>query len=239
MKKRILSAIFAALMALSLTACGGTPQADSGAAPEQTPAAPKVPMQTQEQDSYVSLEIKESGYSMTSGGYLYYAVELHNPNEEYAIQYPTIRVTARDADGVLLGTTDQVLSLIYPQQDFWYCGQAFDVEQEPETVEIEFIEPDDYNIVRPAKLEQPDFIPLVAENTAVRGDKVVGEIKNENDYDISSIIVCAILRDENGNMVGGQSTFVNKLPASESVPFDMSLYSDFQGYTCEIYANIW
>ena len=60
-------------------------------------------MSISDEEPFLPLEVKESGFVM-HGDYLYCAVILYNPNENYCVEFPTFRITARDADGLLLGT---------------------------------------------------------------------------------------------------------------------------------------
>lgn len=47
------------------------------------------------------LEIKDSGWYVTSGNYLYYYVTLYNPNEDIAVEFLGYRVTVRDENNAL------------------------------------------------------------------------------------------------------------------------------------------
>lgn len=240
MKKKVF-AIFTALALLSLSACGGTDQGNTdtnvGSSSEALSSVEDV-ANPEEENQFVELEIKESGYSTTSG-FLFYSVDLYNPNPDLAVEFPTIRVTARDSEGILLGTEDQTLSIIYPEQDFWYCGQAFEVAEAPATVEFEVVPPDDYNIVNVSTLEHPEYVPLTVENVAQRGDRFVGEVRNDNDYDIDTCGVFVIFRDDSGKLLGGEFTFIDSVSASGTAPFDMGVYADFVTPNFEVYANIW
>ena len=184
------------------------------------------------------MEVKEFGYSV-NGNYLYYSAILHNPNTDKAIKYPKFRVVARDAEGILLGSKDQTISVIYPGQDFVYASQAFEAEEKPTTVNIEVVEPDEHNITSVSALEHEKYEPLVAVNTAFRTDRVVGEIQNNNDYDIDTGVVSVVFRDAEGNLIGGTSTFVDSLKANTTTPFDTAIYFDFATENFEVYANIW
>lgn len=194
------------------------------------------PTEDSEKEDFLPLEVKEYGYTM-HGKYLYCAVALHNPNTSYCVKYPAFRVTARDSEGILLGSHDQTLSMIYPQQDFYYVNMMFEAEEEPASLEVKAITPSDYNIVD--AIDFPEYKPLTAINTVVRGNRVMGEIKNDNDYEIKKAIVTVIFRDEGGNMISGHFTFIDHLPAGESTPFDMSVYEEFITPSFEIYANVW
>lgn len=239
MKKRMLTSIFSCLMALSLTACNSNTPNDTEYSDTSANDAGNISVSEDTNSKFISLNIAESGYTMIEGGFLYCSVKVHNPNTDLAILYPTIRITARDASGALLGTQDQTLSTIYPQQDFWYSGQLLQVDEAPSSVEFTIVQPDDYNIVSASTLEQPTFTPLLVESVAMHSERLVGEVVNKNDFDLDMIVVAAVFRNEDGDIIGGESTFVDKLPSSGSVPFDMPIHSEFANCNYEVYANSW
>ncbi len=186
---------------------------------------------------FKDIEIIDSGWYLYSKEWLYCYVVLHNPNENLAVEFPSVRVTARDESGVLLGTEDLVLSIIYPEQDFVYGTQAFSVDEIPSTVEFEMLTPDDYNITNINKLD--DFKPLEVINVGTRSDKIVGEVKNPNDYNIDSAIVVAVCKDSNKNVVGIEFDFINDVKADSTTPFSINIKLDKSTDTIECYANQW
>lgn len=183
------------------------------------------------------LEIKDSQWFVKDGKWLYYYVTLHNPNEDIAIDLPSFRITARDANGVLLGTEDQTLSIIYPGQDFTHGVQAFSVDEVPEIVEFEVLEPEEYNLKKASVLDE--YIPLEVVNAGARSDKVMGEISNPNSYDIDSAIVVAICKNKAGEIIDINTTFVDDVKAGTNTPFSMSSYVDDEIDSIECYANQW
>ena len=239
MKKRILASIFSCLVALSLTACNSNTPNDTEYSDTSANDAGNISVSENTNSKFIPLDIAESGYTMIEGGFLYCSVNVHNPNTDLAILYPTVRITARDASGALLGTQDQTLSTIYPQQDFWYSGQLLQVDEAPSSVEFTIVQPDDYNIVSASTLEQSTFTPLSVESTAMHSERLVGEVVNKNNFDLDMIVVAVVFRNEDGDIIGGESTFVDKLPSSGSVPFDMPIHSEFANCNYEVYANSW
>lgn len=183
------------------------------------------------------LEIKDSGWTLVNNEWLYYYVSLYNPNEETVINYPSFRVTARDEDGVLLGTHDQVLSVIYPQQEFVFGSQAFKVDDKPEIVKFEALEPADYGLKTIDTVEP--FEPFEVINTGIRSDKIVGEIVNPNETDFSSVVLVAVCKDAEGNIISIQNTYANELKAGSTVPFEIRVRTDSEIADFEVYANQW
>lgn len=203
--------------------------------PSVTPIS--EPTATHTPELFRPLEVKEYGYSVNNG-YLYYSVCIYNPNESYYVTLPTFRITARDADNILLGTKDKTLFSIYPQEEVWYAFYGFEVDEPPAKVTIEALTPKDYYIKEVSSVQQPQYIPLTVINYTKRGEKIVGEIKNDNDYEISQAILTVVFRDKDGKLLGGDSTFLESIPANGTVPFEKSAYLAFSD-TFELYAGRW
>lgn len=185
-----------------------------------------------------NFEVVEFGYDMYDE-WLYYSVILRS-NSDNVIQYPSYRVTARNNAGTILGTEEQTLSMIYPHQEFAVAFMATSLSEPPASVEIEVIEPDEWNVVKPSSLEHPEFIPLQTVNVSKIDTRITGEIYNPNSYAIETAIVSVLFRDENGKLLAGESTYVDSVGAGKSVPFDFEWYSSdtiTENYT--VYANTW
>jgi hypothetical protein len=226
---------------LLIASLGGGDKDTSTTTPSSTPSSEESKETTSPKtvsDEFKPLEIKDSGY-IVSNGYLFYAVIMHNPNEKFAVEFPTYRITARDDSDQVIGTEDQVLSFIYPQQDFAFGSLGFQLDQQPTKVDFMALEPRDYNITAVEMLEHPIFIPLEVVGANKRGDSILGEISNPNSYDIDSAVVTAIFRDANGKIIGGESTFIDKLPAGGKTPFELRAYSTWITDNYAVYANIW
>ena len=187
--------------------------------------------------NFKNLEIADSGWCLKNGEWVYYYVTLHNPNEDIVVELPTFRITARDADGILLGTEDQTISVVYPGQDFVFGSQAFSVEEMPATVEFEVLEPADYNLSHISAKEE--FKPLTVENGALKSEKLLGEISNPNGYDIDTAVLVVLCRNAAGELVGVENTYVDNVKAGGLTPFSTSLYLNVPVDTVEFYANSW
>lgn len=191
-------------------------------------------------NEFKDLVVEESGYFLVQGyfgTYLYYGFYLYNPNESKIVQFPTVRITARDADGALLGTEDQVMNVIYPLERYAHGFQAFKVDEVPASVSFEVETPKEWNI-KSVSTEKP-YSPLVVVNYMKRNDKIVGEINNPNDYAIDLVAVTAIFRDSDGNLVCGDTTFVDDVAAGTTTPFEMSISSYFSAFDFEMDAKPW
>lgn len=185
-----------------------------------------------------NFEVVEFGYDMYDE-WLYYSVILRS-NSDKVIQYPSYRVTARNNAGTILGTEEQTLSMLYPHQEFAVAFMATSLSETPATVEIEVIEPDEWNVVNPSSLEHPEFVPLQTANVSRIDTKITGEIYNPNSYAIETAIVSVLFRDENGKLLAGETTYVDSVGAGKSVPFEFEWYnSDVITDNFTVYANTW
>ena len=183
--------------------------------------------------------VKEVGYEVAHG-FLHYAVILHNNSEDTLIEYPEIRITARDAEGDILGVETMVFGALYPQQDLIYGSLGCEVNEVPTSVEITFIDPEYYNM---SNVDADSYMPLVVQNTKIKDDgyssSLVGEVYNPYSYDLSSAAVTVIYRDEDGKLLAGETGYCDFIPAGESAPFEMYISDDLMGATYEVYAMPW
>lgn len=193
-------------------------------------------VENQNSEKVQQLEIKNSGWTVVDDEWLYYYVDLYNPNDDSSIEFPSFRITAKDASGTILGTDDQTCSIIYPKQDFIYGSQAFRVDNIPDTVEFSVLPFEDYNV---KKSTTDEYKQLEAVNIAVRSDKIAGEIKNDNKDAFDDAVVVMILKDNSGNVVGIDNTYVEKVAGNSTTPFDIDIPEDVNYASFEIYVNQW
>lgn len=182
------------------------------------------------------LDVKEFGWFI-SGEYLECIITITNKNSKYAIEYPTYRITAYDESGKILGTEEQVLSLIYPKQDFTSYSLCFELSKKPAKIAVSLLKPDDDNITSTSMLDYPSHKQMVGKNISVNKDSVTGEIYNPNNYDVDSAMVVIVFRDANGTIVFGWNEYIDQIPASGSVPFESDIYTDDRlPSNCEVLA---
>ncbi len=214
--------------------------------PTVTPTPTATPTPTPTPVVLMDLELVSSGYSIEvreDYSLVYYAVEMHNPNMEHAVEFPTIELVARSESGAILGTEDQVLSAIAAGDTYKY-GNSFMVEGDiPAVVEISLASPDDYDFIRQDRSEFIYVSSLVVSNTSeVESDykkTYTGEVTNNSEYDYSSIAVTVIFKRGN-EIVGGGTGYVDKVKAGKTKAFEVSSYSKSLEYdSFEIFALPW
>lgn len=187
-------------------------------------------------------EIKSFSYTVEDG-YLFYAACFYNPNEDYYIQLPKCRVTARDENGGVLGTKEIGLMGIYPKMETWDGGLLFSVEKEPATVDFEVIEPEDYYYREKSLSKFPDYKEMKVINTNIvedgLGKKLIGEVQNDNDFSVDCAALTIVFLDGSGNPIAAERTFVDDIPANSTAPFEKSFYIDFITDNYVVYADLW
>ena len=190
------------------------------------------------------IELVESGYSLDSNdGYVsvYYAVKIHNPNEEYAVEFPKIQITAKSEDGKILKTEEQVLNSISANDTIIYGNRVSYEGEEANSVEISVSNgKDDYmhqsgsGVIRQEQLA----ISNVSENNGEYEKTYTGEVTNNSTEDLSTVAVIVIYK--NGDeMIGGDAAYIDDLSSGSTKPFEISEYSNLEYESFEIYALQW
>lgn len=192
------------------------------------------------QEKTEMVTVKECGYAM-SGKYYYYSFIAHNNMKDKAVMYPEFRITIRNKNGELVSTQTQTLNVLYPDQDIAYAFLGEKIDEKPASIEVSFIEPvsSDWHIVKPSQLDHAEYTPMEAKNVKVKGKKAIGEIYNPNKYGMSTIAITIIFRGKDGNVLGGETTFVSNIQAGETIPFQMSIDSKLIQKDYEVFVQPW
>ena len=198
-----------------------------------------------ETPSYENLQLNKSGYTVFSTGeynYVYYAVEIFNPNADIAVEFPTIEKTEKNDSGTILGTETQVLMGIAAGDSLLY-GNSFAIEGEPPTtLEIALAIPDDYNFVSQEGSEIIYSADLVVRNVSELGGdnkRYTGEVTNNSKVDLSNVCMCVVYKN-GGEAVGGDIAFIENLNSGATKAFEIPTYNGFTGYdSYEIVALQW
>ena len=185
-------------------------------------------------------EILESGYYLTDAGFVRYAVCWENPNEGYAIEYPELTITCRDADGVITFAYTETMSELLPGEVQYFSGITVGGEG---TVTVEFgvSQVDDNDFEATDEVAEEYF--TISNTSAIDNDYKVlftGEITTNVELeDFDEARLSLVLRDEDGNIVYGDFDFVDVTAEGGTVAFEIEAY-DLPDYaTYEIYAIPW
>ena len=241
--KNLFYGIIALIALTTLVACGGSAVADEVTEPIQEAAylleeesglefiyITTQPMRATQQPSDESDEIAliQSGWVVApsrDGYWVYYGFILQNPRNDFAMRTPRIRITARSADGSVLGTRDRTLGAMHPNQSF-ADGGFISTDERPEIVEFEILPARDRDWVNPTSLRLPEYLPLYTENVSVSRNRVLGDIINNSAHSLDrGATVTVVFRDANGYMLAASSTTVRDVAANGSTPFNLLIWS--------------
>lgn len=190
------------------------------------------------------VELINSGYTATQEDNhvtISYAVEIKNPNENYAVQTATIYITSKDKDGKILSSDQVYLNSIAANDTITYGGFAIYEGELPTSVEFSVDNDDEgYNYVFQEGSEiiySNDLsISNVSENIGTYDNTYTGEITNNSKVDLSSVLVSVIYKKD-GALVGGCNSYVGNLDAGETKAFEIYAYSSVEDYdSYEIHA---
>lgn len=189
------------------------------------------------------IELMDSGYTVeTSRSYVVinYAVKIKNPNKEYAVEFPTIRITARSADGTILSTDEQVLSFMDADETILYAGRELYEGNKPNSVDISVSNPDyGFEHKDEKKASQAQFsISNVSVNKGSNDRAFTGEITNNSSEDLRSAAVIVIFK-RGGKMIGGATDYADNLTSGATVPFEVSDSSSIEYDSYEVYGLPW
>lgn len=191
------------------------------------------------------LSIVEQGWSVSSEGYVMYALALRNESASATIMYPGINVVGRAEDGSVLFSDEQRLMAIGPGETVYFGSQAGN-GMAPATVEFDVIEPQAYQIAGEESAPSVDFaISNTGETVDSLGNlNFTGELTAHGTPQgqlagTSQAAVSVVLRDSAGAIIYGASTFVSLPADGEATAFQIPAYGapDYASY--EIHAQIW
>lgn len=192
------------------------------------------------------ISIGEFGY-MLSNGYVHYALRLDNPNENFAARFASIVITGKAEDGSIAFTDEWTVTGVPAKSQTYWASQAGsgNVDESVSiTVKVKVSE-DDWLASEP--VDQMYSIENISTKTGTFDDLMVtGEITllNEDEvvgHDPFSPMLVAVLRDEDGEMLGGFSTFIfSDLTLDDPTAFEIDLRAnDLDFADVEVYANPW
>jgi hypothetical protein len=176
----------------------------------------------------VPFRVVESTYAVSNkfgDVFVKWAAVIENPNLELYGVFPAVTITARDESGAVIGTDDLVLGELPPGLKISCSGQL-SATAVPATVEIKPSKVE----WKPTKTRADDYRVFGIEKSRMTSSgkdifQVTGDVTNPYDKEIDSLRVVILLRDSEGKLIGGDTTYVDALPASGSRPFEVKYIS--------------
>ena len=174
------------------------------------------------------VQLVDSGYTVITNGYdnskyINYAVQIANPNKNYAIIFPIIHVTVKGTDGSILSAYDQTLGFVSAGESYYYAGMTASYQGDmPGSVEITADNGnDDYAAQDGSGYVLSSDLPI--SNTSDTSDATTGEIMNNSKTDISMAAVIVIYK-MGDKLVGGDTTYINNLNSGSKSAFQISKF---------------
>ena len=187
------------------------------------------------------LVISESGWSVTSGGYVRYAVALKNESETETVITPTYMVVGRDESGNVVFSKKRVVSPINPGETFFDAGQAGDGNV-PVSIDFTPVAPDDYRLSQTKTASSFSVLNLSEKKGNLGETSFVGELRTDkagNGLFSEQVMVTVHLRDAEGKLVAGYSSSVPAPAEGETMSFSVKKFDDIQYASAEAYAEPW
>lgn len=184
------------------------------------------------QNKVIPPTVLDYGYVVLDGFdsyYVEYAYGIKNENS-VDIEYPTVKITARDKNGAILASEEDVRGYISAGDTIYHASQI-SCESMPESIEIVGVSPDDYNII--SDISERSSADFEIFNVSLQGDSITGEITNKSDLDYEDgFVTTAIFRDVDGNIVTGATDIcTDAISAGETTAFEINCMFDPSDYT--------
>ena len=185
------------------------------------------------------LVITEFGWSPTNNGYAYFAFGLRNNSDDTAVQYPAVMLVGRDKAGNILFTSEEVLNRIEPGETQYHgfvCGNG---TKKPASIDIEVEDPDGFGYISPREVSTFSFGSTHDTTNSYGETTFAGEVTYNGSESKTDAAITLVLRDKRGNIIYGDTTFVDGLKNGQPKAFDMTEYDlpDYASY--ELYGKCW
>lgn len=178
---------------------------------------------TEKKTETKKLEVVKSGYSKNKGGTLAsYGAIIRNPNKDKIAENIDVTITLfGDQNQVIASSSMDKIPYLEPEKEI---GIGNEIGISPEGANISKIEVQ----ARPSKWSKKtkDMAGFQFENVNfIKGDdygsNVTGIIKSTFSKDLKDIQVSTIYFDQNENIIGGNSTYVDFVPANGQTSFQV------------------
>lgn len=190
-------------------------------------------------ETVAMLKLGETSWSVVSGGYICYAVEIVNENDAL-ILFPEIEVRGYSADGSMVFSSSQVFSLVDAHESYIVTGQAGN-GLIPDRVEFSVLDTKDWYAKQGGKAPSFEVSDANMAHGAYGTTDVVGVVTtvDEGDgTDLTGLVnITVVFRSKDGSLVGAAMTSVDRPALGKSVAFDVSVYDVPDYDTYEIVAH--
>jgi Protein of unknown function (DUF2510) len=214
--------------------------AEDGAVPSSEPepsvaSEPSDEPQAPEEQKAEELEVSDEAFGReTDQDYWWYAAIIENPNTDYVFPSTSIDVEALDADGVILDSSSEYVTILPGK--IAITGTFFDIGNEKissielrgPTADSAIHSPADetgFFKVSPVEIARDDY------STTASGNLTSGFSEEQ-----SLVSVVVVARGSDGSIIKGDRTYVDRLPSEGTARFEVRFFELFpEGTTFEAY----
>jgi len=157
-----------------------------------------------------------------------YIVGLKNPNDEYAIVFPEINITARDKDGKILKTETMTLMGIAAGDEYPYVNRIYYEGVLPSTVDISVENGDnDYRAQSSSGILYFEELPVtnISANWGTFDINFTGEVTNNSTEKLDNVSILVYYKS--GEKAETEGTYISDLDPGETKPFEVSANTKF------------
>lgn len=187
------------------------------------------------------LTVVESGWSCNSSGYVTYVYALRNDSAN-TISLPQVKVAGKSSDGSVLFSREDGAMGINPGET-QYCYNVESSGSVPATVEFTPLAPSSYNISKTGNAGSASVSNVAISQGQYGRTQVTGEVKVDAlstlSYAGNQIRLVVVLRDADGNIVGGAVDFITSPGQGGKSTFSIALNGVPEYETAEVYACPW
>ena len=232
-----------AVLAVALLVGCSTPGASASTSPEATaeptttfapttePTPTRTPRPTPEPTpapaAREDLVVVEQGFTAipeSDTNWAQVGIVLENPNADtHVAQFVNIQLTFYDANGALAGSSEELVTSILPGQRAALGRPVFDAGT---ATEMEVVVRADWTTIDFAA-GSFTFSEVTTSPASFGGWETRGFVESAFEDEQETVEVVAIYKDAAGNVVGGDSTYVDFVPAGGRSPFEISTFSQF------------
>ena len=193
------------------------------------------------EESPKDLIVSESGFSVDSYGQIYYAAIIENPNTSWAAENISVNITIKDADGNIIGSESDYLSTLFASGKLAVCGYTFDAEDAASIEVSPTVSGNCWTMIPDVTQGDIDRTLYVDSLNIVPGDfdtTITGAAHSDTDSEFSLARANIVLRNNNGDIVGGTFTYIDTMAPQSTNSFSASVDSEIPVDKAEAYLDL-
>lgn len=189
-----------------------------------------------EESTVQELAVVETSFTRDGDRWNYVAI-VDNSNADYIFPDASISIEALSEEGTILDTNSEWVTIL--SGDIALAGTFFDIGQ-AQIASIEVRGPNaDYAVHSPAAETGVFTVSDVAAATDGYGTEVTGTVSGDFAEELRLLSVTVVARNPDGAIIGGEHTYIERLPVGGRVQFQATFFDPLpEGTTYTAYARL-